>query len=68
MAGSSLGADPMHNNIMETRLKLGVFDDNEQEIDASKRRGAGYDRVGFGLESQVGDLRKDPKLFLRIKH
>jgi hypothetical protein len=56
MIGSSLGADPMREDVMQTRLRFGVLD---------KDRGEGFEegkeehkRAGFGLETQIGPLKK----------
>jgi hypothetical protein len=54
MVGSSLGADPMREDVMQTRLRFGVLDkDRSQEEDKEEHK-----RVGFGLETQVGPLKK----------
>ena len=58
MIGSSLGADPLRKDVMKTRLKFGVFDKDRGEVIEDGKGETGYQRAGFGLETQIRPLKK----------
>jgi hypothetical protein len=58
VAGSSLGADPMGQDAMQTRLKFGILDQGRGVLIETDRKGPGCRRTGLALESQLQLPRK----------
>ena len=59
MMGSSLGADPMRRDVMQTRLKFGVHSKDPSEMIQGANEGMSNERVGFGLEAQIRPLENN---------
>lgn len=60
--GCSLGAEPMCEDVLQTRLKFGLFNGDrpgQRTNDDGSEEMREYKRAGFGLESQVRSLKRD---------
>jgi hypothetical protein len=58
MIGSSLRADPMWRDVMQTRLRFGTFDADRNDAVGGEGAETQYPKAGFGLETQTRSLKK----------
>jgi hypothetical protein len=58
MVGATLGAQPMPKDVLKTKLKFGIFEEEEKRGVEDDNNGSGCQKVGFGLESDIRPLTK----------
>lgn len=58
MIGSSLGGDAMRKDVMRTKLRFGVIDEDRGEVVTGEAETSDHQRAGFGLEDKVTTLEK----------
>lgn len=63
MIGSSLGGDAIRKDVMQTKLRFGVIDEEQGEVITGEAEISDHQRAGFGLEDKVTTLKKGKTCF-----